>query len=206
LDKAEYIEKSAYVNRQFMEDKRFKYGENSNCQIFIISGRIDNIGTVLNLNTEVLKGFCLSKEDIKGTKINYFMPKVYADHHDKWITNYFNSNTEKVINTERHVYPINNKGYIIPGSLLIKVIPQVKAGIKIIGLLRPHELSGNPQSAPTNFGIGPKDNINNTTGNNFHYILYNITNGTIYGISENCFDNYGIRSDLIYGNNKHSTD
>lgn len=64
------------------------------------------------------------------------MPKVYADFHDKFINNYFETSQDKVIGIDRIVYPQNKQGYIVPCTLLIKVLPSLEEGIQFVSFLK----------------------------------------------------------------------
>lgn len=81
---------------------------------------------------------------------------------------YFLENRQNVINTERVVYAINRRNFIIPVSLLIKVVPELDGGIQILGVFaRVLAL------------------CNNT-------ILLNGNTGELLGITESAYENYAI--------------
>lgn len=189
LYKVDYITKSVSVNKQFMQEKHLRYGENSNCQIFIVSGDPSSLGSILNVNSEVLRGFSLDAESVKKTSINLFMPKIYADHHDSFIKNYFTRNKNKYMDSERDVYALDTEGFICPSNLLIRILPSVQDGIKIIGLLKQNQL----------YFHNNLENINVNSDSDDHFILYNVKTGVIYGITKNCYLNFGIKPEFIYG-------
>lgn len=64
------------------------------------------------------------------------MPKVYADLHDKFINNYFETSQDKVIGIDRIVYPQNKQGYVVPCTLLIKILPNLDDGIQFVSFLK----------------------------------------------------------------------
>lgn len=64
------------------------------------------------------------------------MPKVYADFHDKFINNYFETSQERVIGVDRIVFPQTKQGYITPCTLLIKVLPNLDDGIQFVSFLK----------------------------------------------------------------------
>ena len=53
LEKAEYVAKSAAMNKQFADNDRVKYGENSNTCILTVSG---NYNRILNYTKNELIG------------------------------------------------------------------------------------------------------------------------------------------------------
>src|SRR3990167_2427210 len=85
-----------------------------------------------------------------------------------WMLRYFLENRQNVINTERVVYAINRRNFIIPVSLLIKVVPELDGGIQILGVFaRVLAL------------------CNNT-------MLLNGNTGELLGITESAYENYAI--------------
>lgn len=73
---------------------------------------------------------------------------------------------------------MNKKGYIIPCSLLAKILPNLDQGIRIVGFLR--QLSG-------------FDAVRDK------YVLYSCESGMIYGVTKSCYEEFGIRASLTYG-------
>ena len=66
LEKAEYIGKSAVINKQFLDNDRQKYGENSNTCIVTCSGNYNNMGVITNCNMEVTRILGFTKMDVVG--------------------------------------------------------------------------------------------------------------------------------------------
>jgi len=91
------------VNKQFIDNERLKYGENSNTCIITVSGNLNTIGTVTNSNNEITRILGYSKNDIQEQNISRIMPKVYADLHDGFMRNYLETSEPKVIGIERLV-------------------------------------------------------------------------------------------------------
>ena len=82
LEKAEYVKKSAQVNKQFVDNERLKYGENSNTCLITCSGNFNNIGFVTNTNNEITRILGFTKQDIFEQNVSKIMPKAIADLHD----------------------------------------------------------------------------------------------------------------------------
>jgi len=57
------------------------------------------------------------------------MPKGYSDLHDAFLLSYLQSYERKFEGIERTVYCRNKSGYLIPSTLITKVIPHLKEGI-----------------------------------------------------------------------------
>lgn len=64
------------------------------------------------------------------------MPKVYADLHDGFMRSYLETSESKIIGLERLVLPQNKQGYLVPSTLMIKVLPNLDEGIQIVGFLK----------------------------------------------------------------------
>ena len=128
--------KTSIQNKQFVDIDRLKYGENSNTCIISCSGNYNSIGTVTNSNNEMMRILGYSKTDIVGQNISRIMPKIYADLHDGFLKSYFESGESKIIGIERFVLPQNKQGYLVPCTLMIKVLPNLDEGIQIVGFLK----------------------------------------------------------------------
>lgn len=57
------------------------------------------------------------------------MPKVYGNLHDGFLHRFLESSESRVIGTERTVMCLNKAGYLIPCTLMIKVLPNLDFGI-----------------------------------------------------------------------------
>jgi PAS domain S-box-containing protein len=135
--------KSAISVKKFVDNERSKYGENSNTCIITLSGNYNSIGTVTNSNNEVTRILGFAKNDIIGQNINRIMPKIFADMHDGLLRSYFERSESKIVGAglERIVYPQNKNGYLLPCTLMIKVLPNLDEGIRIVGFFKEMEES-----------------------------------------------------------------
>lgn len=64
------------------------------------------------------------------------MPKIYSDYHDKFMNNFLDTSQSKVLGLERLVLALNKEGFIVPCTLMIQVLPNLKEGISIVGFLK----------------------------------------------------------------------
>jgi len=190
LEKAEYVDKSAMVNKQFIDNDRLKYGENSNTCIITCSGNFNSMGLITNVNNEINRILNFSKTDLIGQNISRIMPKVIADLHDGFMRNYFETSEAKVIGIERIVFPVNKNGYIVPCTLMIKVLPNLDEGIRLVGFLKDIEKDS-----------GLLKNADFDSEEQVHYLIYSGDTGAIHGITPSCRREFGIPSSLVYGAN-----
>ncbi len=129
------------VNRQFIDNDRLKYGENSNTCIITLSGNLNSMGIVTNSNNEISRILNYSKNEIVGQNISRIMPRYLANVHDGFMRNYFEtSKARNVIGIERFVLPINKAGYLVPSTLMIKILPNLDEGIQVVGFLKDVEV------------------------------------------------------------------
>ena len=139
LDKADYIEESTNLNRQFMEDKRLKYNENANFGSVIVSGNHNSLGDIRAVNYQIIQITGYSKDEMKGQNVEMIIPPILRPFHNFFMKRYLSDKKAKVMNVERSVAASDKNNFLIPCSLLIKPIPTLQSGIEIIGLLTPNK-------------------------------------------------------------------
>lgn len=188
LEKAEFIEKNSKINKQFVDEERLKYGENATTCIITCSGNINELGIVKNCNSEISRILQFTKNELIGHNITKVMPKVYADRHQQFMLDYFDTAQPKVMSRERLIFPINRSNFIKPCTLYIKVLPNLDEGIKVVGFIKDIDLGDDSEL--------PEEQT--------HYILYGEHDGVIYGITSGCQHRYGIPATLVYGNVKEN--
>ena len=81
------------------------------------------------------------------------------------------------------MYPLNSEGYVIPCSAVIKIFPSLKDGIQLVAFL------SNVERLENEF-----------------FILYNLENYVLYGLTENCWTELGVPSYLCYGQTKNNNE
>ena len=128
------------MNKQFIDNDKLKYGENSNTCIITTSGNFNTMGTVMNSNNEITRILQYSKSDVIGQNINRIMPKVYSDIHDRLMRRYFETSVTQIMGNERLIMPISKQGFIVPCTLMIKILPDLDEGIRIVGFLKDMEI------------------------------------------------------------------
>lgn len=120
------------------ERQKAKYDINSSTCIFIVSGNTNDLGKVITLNNDVKKLYEFNNKELIGAEVTKIMPPVYEKLHEQFLTDFFEENvTERNhLNHERLVYAISKRGYLVPSSLMIKVMPDLEDGnIRIVGFL-----------------------------------------------------------------------
>ena len=51
------------------------------------------------------------------------MPSVFGDIHDKFIQDFLDTTQSKILNKEKVVYAKSKEGYLIPCTIMIKLMP-----------------------------------------------------------------------------------
>ncbi|KAM3130308.1 hypothetical protein pb186bvf_017604 [Paramecium bursaria] len=194
LEKSDYISKSTAQNKLGLDQDRLKYGENSNTCIITCSGNYNNIGIVTNTNNEITRILGFSKSDVIGQNVNRIMPKVYADQHDQFMKSYLETSDSKVIGQERMLLAQNKNSYLVPCTLMIKVLPNLDEGIQIVGFLKDIEQGSQYMRQEQDVDA------------EVHYIIVNANNWAILGITQSCYTKFGIPSSLVYGNSTNSNE
>ena len=106
-----------------------------------------------------------TKSEIIGEGVEIIMPKVFGDAHGALFQRYFEKDKGTAMNVERTVYAMNKDGYVIPCTLLIKVVPSLTDGIQTIGFLKEKETE-----------------LDEDHHKEDCYVLYGQQNGIIYGV------------------------
>jgi len=189
LERAEYNDRTAVVNKQFLDNDRLKYGENSNTCIITISGALKNMGIVTNANNEITRILGYQKTELIGQNIIYIMPRFLSEIHDGFMKNYFESSDAKVIAIERTVFPLDKNGYIVPCTLMAKILPNLSDGLKLVGFLQ--EIDGDTNNN--------KEQDGETEEEEAHYVMYDGNTGIIHGVTYGCRLEFGIHAKLMEG-------
>lgn len=176
LQRAGNIAQSLAVSIQFDNDKKLRNIENANPSIMIVSGDYKTMGTILQTNNETLKILERKKDKVIGESVELIMPKIYADFHDYWMKRYFETNKGNIMNGQRNIFVINRRGFMVLVNLLVKIIPEVSDGIRVVGIFS--ELKHKKTDC---------------------VVLINASNGHVAGITEECYNLFGIHPSLCYG-------
>lgn len=123
------------------------------------------------------------------------MPRYLAEVHDSIMKNYFETSKFKnVIGLERFVLPINKGGYLVPCTLMIKILPNLDEGIQIVGFLK--DVESGTSYLKSDFDSDDK----------VHYLIYGSETGMVHGITHSCYTTFGIPASLCHGNNSNSNE
>ena len=57
------------------------------------------------------------------------MPKIYAELHDNFMKEFLETSKTKIIGSERLIFAQDKDGFIVPCTLMIKILPSLVDGI-----------------------------------------------------------------------------
>ena len=182
--------------------------------IIQVSADIYNFGEILGVSRSVWRYLGYKPEEIVGENVSFLMPKFIAELHNGFLTGFFEKEDNKILEAQRVVLGMNKKGYLSEMRLEVRVMTQLKDGIRIVGIIRPtkileiNSLSEFPSAtlSPKKLyqGTLEKDLLKESKEKEIHVIQYILETGEILGVSESCFKEYGLRSTLF--NQKASTE
>lgn len=180
IDKANQIIAKQYnKNIISLENGKSKYNSNSITCIIVVSGSVNTLGNVITVNSDLKKLYGYKNSDITGYNINKVMPKAYERVHDIFMKDFFtrdvneeSSNThygakkfQNLFFLERIIFPVNKHGYLVPSNLMIKLLPELDKGIKVVGFLNECD-----------------EYLKNKRKN--HYMLIDLDSGALLGITK----------------------
>ncbi|KAI9091755.1 hypothetical protein DFS34DRAFT_321463 [Phlyctochytrium arcticum] len=100
-----------------------------------ISGELDNLGHVLNVNQVWLKLFGYKKHEILHQNIDKIVPSPFGEMHDLLLKRYLDTGRAKVIDRPRQVLGVTGHGTLISVTLCVKQITSPEGRISFLGLM-----------------------------------------------------------------------
>ncbi|KRX01222.1 hypothetical protein PPERSA_05622 [Pseudocohnilembus persalinus] len=180
------------ANKQFVDNQKSKFGENSNCGIIIMSANLKTRYHVKNINYDTTRLYQFTKYDLLNQNIKKkIMPRQFGIIHDQLIDHYMDTSQPIIIGKETLLFPVNKDGYIVPSYLLIKILPNLEDGMQFVGFLK-------EQDEQYTY---PYEQI--VDSDTTHYLIYK-TDGmqNIVGMTQSVYEMYGIHVILT---NENST-
>ena len=93
--------------------------------LFFHNNGFDNLWGMATLKR--LLGF--KKNELLEQNINRIIPRVIGDVHEKFMRRYFDTSESKLIDRERNIFCLHKNGYLVPCTIMIKVLPNLDDGI-----------------------------------------------------------------------------
>ena len=130
-------EDSRDIMKKRLDHEMLDYQLDSNAAVFIVSGNKENMGTILNVNYEIKELLGYKKKRLIGENVALMIPAIIGVNHNHHMEGYFkkrsHSNVNGIISTI--VLPQHVKGYIVPCSILVRLIPNLENGAQFFAFL-----------------------------------------------------------------------
>lgn len=84
--------------------------------------RIDRHGRILEINDFALNLLGHAREELLGENVRRLMPEHWASQHDRYLADYLDSGTPRIIGTGRRVEALHREGHVIPVHLAVSEV------------------------------------------------------------------------------------
>ncbi len=175
------LQSSTQNNRSYMESSNLRHADSSSLSIIVASGDQRTLGQIKSFNSEALKLFEYTAEELNGANVEMLMPKIYAENHEKWMRRYFKDNRGSVMNTERVVYSLNRRGFVVPVNVTYRAKYSC-CNVDVLAIMS--RVAGEGSGLPI--------------------VLIDSVSGLIVGISVECYIKYGLHPGIVYSDNRIS--
>jgi hypothetical protein len=79
-------------------------------------------GKIVNITNNLCKGFNHDKSEMLNKNINNFMPKIFGRSHDKFLRNFIERGSFKILKSKEKVFfARNRKKFIFPINVRLKI-------------------------------------------------------------------------------------
>ena len=168
-------------------------GNSTRMCIIEVSGNEESLGEVVNANNSTWDVFGYKPKELIGNNISILMHSYYAEKHDDFMRRNFSRESSSIINRNRIIFAKHSKGYLICCKLLLKVLPDLTKGIRLVGILTESELSDLKMIKE----LQQIKRKNDRAANPIHLIQIIENTGEIIGISESCHNHFGLKPSLF---------
>jgi len=104
--------------------------------IIVISGNLNEIGKILDVNLKFCQNFEFEKEDLVKNNVNKIVPFGIGQHHDRFIKNFLETANARILNKSKILFGQTANGFLIPLQNIIKTIPNLEESIRFIALMQ----------------------------------------------------------------------
>ena len=82
-------EESYNICKKHFDQAESNYGIDTNAAILLLSGKRQNIGTIIDVNNEIQQILGYSKNELIGTNVSTIMPEIIGSRHNLYLEHYF---------------------------------------------------------------------------------------------------------------------
>ncbi len=115
-----------------------KFGETEESGCVLVSGKLNNLGQIINANAGMGKLFGFVKSQLIGQMAETLMPAIYRTHHQHMFENLVKNSagTIRESMTDIAVLGLNRNDYLVPIIKNVKRISSLTEGISFLALIR----------------------------------------------------------------------
>ena len=180
---------------------------NGSMCVIEVSGNEDNLGEIRMASNSVWGLFGYKPGELIGQNIDSLMPKFFAERHDQFMQRFLLKEQKTVVDVARVVFGLHQDGYLRNFRLLLKYLPDLSEGIRLIGIvssctekdfrqLETLELNTDENKDTQSAGVQKPE---------VHTVLINYTTGDIIGVSDSCYYSFGLKSQLFNQSNSSNS-
>ena len=188
-EKLRNISVSAISRQQLYETQDFNNDEDLQKPIIIMSGDPGSLGTITDISPEAVQILGFKRNELLFKDISTITPDHFGAAHMTFFELYSGSHSINQKELEFLIYPVTKKGYIKPCYAMPYVIPHLNQGLQFVFFIKEME--------NTEF-ILKRTSFENRFGVT-HFIAFNFVNHKIVGITESCYESFGIPPELVGG-------
>lgn len=109
-----------------------KFAENSSSMILFASGNLNQLTYITNMYFNYKEFLGYERNELVGHKITSIIPERIAVFHDNFVLRFFETSKGTFFNKNRIVTCMNKDGFVIPGEVLLRIMPNIQAGIQFV--------------------------------------------------------------------------
>jgi hypothetical protein len=109
-----------------------KFAENSNSMILFASGNLNQLTNITNVYFNYKEFLGFEKNELIDHKVTAIIPDRIAVYHDQFVLKFFETSKGTFFNKNRIVPCINKDGYVVPGEVLLRIMPNIQSGIQFV--------------------------------------------------------------------------
>lgn len=182
---------SAISRQHLLETQDFNNDEDLQKPILIVSADPGSFGIITNISPEAAQIFGYKKNELLSKNISILTPSQLGSVWIRFFRLYSGSDKVDQKSLEFLAYPLTKKGYLKPCYCLPYTIPHLQEGLQFVFFIKElenNELFLKRTNSDNRFGVS-------------HFIAYDFTNQIVIGVTESCYESFGISSELIKNSN-----
>ena len=139
-NEAQTLGVSRTVRSKFLDAREKNYGAESRVCLIKISGELENLGTIVDLNHEVEQMLGYKKDELMHQNVSEIMPGIIGRQHNSLVLSQLNLNQNmNSFGQIKIVYTQHAKGFFVSTTLVSKYITNQQNKTEFLGFLNLHK-------------------------------------------------------------------